>query len=205
MIKKISFLEFDVTLAVRARQMLVFESRTLAESMQEVWQPTQKFLETLAKQKPKTLCFIREKPYKVQNQKGWAVRCDIVCPKKKIAYIGTIVDRQRAVSIYKWLLEIFEKFPDKIKGLRLHGPMTVIRWWLMCSIPVNSNILGEREIETGIRRYLNMFAPSLSGLPIAWLDKRKQEQIENFINKTAKQLAKPQTQQEKEMIFSKDI
>ena len=199
---------YDVTLAVQAYRVLEIEAHTFEECKQLVWDPTQKILDELAKQRPKSLTFLRERPRQAQSQEGVSCGINIVGAGKKVAYIGKIVDRKKAFSIFEWFLETFKKFPDKTERLRqLSDPMTIIRWWIMCSIPVESDGINQQSAEKGIKKYLTLFAPGLAHIPISWLPEKKQAAVQAFISSQANRLADPQlsSREERLRIFSGDI
>ena len=83
--------------------------------------------------------------------------------------------------------------------------MGIVRWWIMCSVPVDSDGLTQEDIRRGIKKYLLEFAPKLAETPIRWPPKRKQLATDAEIFREARRAAKPQTQKERIDIFLSDI
>lgn len=204
--KNLIFLGFDVALAVQAKIALMLEAHTFEENQGLVWNPTQELLADLARKHPTYLQCIHGPPHtiKTKMQKGSAMDVYIAGAgiPQKLAYLGTIVDRQRAQSIYDWFLNYS---PDNEEKIRLKGPMAITTWWLMRSIPVDSDSLGQPEAEEGIKKYLKESFPALARLPIRWLSLRQQAALEQFVSSRAKILAHRQTKAERSRIFEADL
>ncbi len=194
--------KYDLSLAITAMRMLAIESHSMEDLKRILWDPTQKLLQNLEKQEPQYLLCLMGKPRLSFGKEGFSSHVSIVGPNQKVAYLGTVVDRQKANEIWEWFLK---EIPGSAEKFKAHGPMTIIRWWIMCSIPVNSCGINQQTAEQGVKKYMKLFAPSLSELPIIWLPKKEQAAINSFILKESLCQAKPQTKEERTHIFSADI
>lgn len=202
--------KYDVELAIEARRIILFEVHSQKECQRLVWQPIKKLLKELERQKPNNLVCLHsplysyKKPLHPPNQGGKCSDIDLVGPKNKLMYLGTIVDREEAKDLWNWYLERYPADSPMGELLRKKGPMAIIREYFHCTIPVDFDDLNSKAMEQGIRLFLKSFAPSLSGLPIKWMPKNEQKILANFLWQEAKRKANPQTIEEKEQILEED-
>lgn len=197
--------EYDLSPAVQAMRVLRFESHNYQDCHDLVWEPTQALLDELARAKPESITCLHGLPYKTKRMKGFASNVYIVGSDNKVFYLCTVVDCVRAQSNYLWFLDTFKKFPDKVQDLKKKGPMAIIRWWIMCSVPVDCIGLTPGEIQTGVRKYLSEFCPELSNISIECPSIDSQKTTDAEIVRKAQATAKPQTPKERANIFLSDL
>ena len=195
---------YDITMAVKARQILVLETHLSAECVELVYKPTQEFLKENVGKMTELVC-VRNPSYSYLNFKGFSADVDIVVPYKKVAHLGTITTEEQAYDLFYWYLENFKRFPHKIDALKKQGPMGIIRERIGCKIPIDSSRLNNKSLAEGVRRYMRTFVPELAELPIVWIHYREQRKISDAIWKAAKYAAIPQTDEEIREITRQDF
>lgn len=155
--------KYDISLAVQAVRSLFFEAHCYEDCHNLVWNPSRFWIEQLLVENPKRILGLHEcliSPPKTCNV--YMVAC-----QDRIIYIGTVVNKKKAEDIQSLLAEIL---PEKKNELKRRGPMAIIKWWNMCSIPVDADILTTESIEQGLQKYFQKFAPKLAGVPVSWID-----------------------------------
>lgn len=215
----------DAELSIQARRILRWESHCSEDCFEFVWQPTQEFLERMAKQKPQFLLCCRSKPFFPNKNEEECVDVDIIGPDYKTAYLGMVVNVKQAISTWtKFARNYLEKavvcsdalpleaakrtfheYAGRLEKLLVSGSMTILRENIGCFIPVEAEKISRRAAEKGVKKIITALMPGLAGLPVRWAPTEEQEAFERFVEVEAKKRAKPQTKEERIEIFRSDI
>lgn len=216
----------DCELSIEARRILRKEAHCSSDCIEFIWQPTQDFLEQLAKQKPKFLLCSRNKPFSPNQNEEQCIDVDIINPVNwKSAYLGMVVNVKQAITAWTRLVqncfekanicfdalqekrgqELFSRYMDRLEKLIASGPMTILRENVGCLIPVEADNLSRRATEKGVKKLISALMPELAGLPIRWAPANEQEAFERFVAAEAAKRAKPQTEEECLAIYSQDV
>lgn len=210
----LTFGGYKLTFACRAEAALRWETHAIAEYKKTIWDPAQGFLDNLAKQRPKKLECITDLERQRGGQNSREMDAWVVGPEKIVVPLGTIINHARAVEIYRWFFKVFPKIsagkeripPDSAaQEIKRRGPMTIIRSWNFCSIPVDCQEIDFRQAKIGIRRYLEVFAPELTKIPITFMARDTQMKIVQIINDMGRRTATPQSREEKMRILGEDL
>ncbi|MSR78918.1 MAG: hypothetical protein EXS59_02110 [Candidatus Taylorbacteria bacterium] len=185
-----TFEQWDITLAVIARRTSLheFSAHSNEDRSKIIWEPTQIFLEGMAKDRPKQiLCFFGSKFQFPDFPDCVCQNLYIVNCNKQVAYIGTVFN-PLALKMYKTrLLESDAKFLSRTKISR--GRL------LYCVIPTPKNQIDDLVVFESIRKYFGTYPaktmiPYLSNTLICLLSQKAGEKIDDEIMKLAKQTAK---------------
>ena len=193
--------KYDLNLAITARKILIFETHKNEEIAELVWQPTLILLKDIEILKPKSLTFLTTPP----SQDGSMCFLDILGPQNKIAYIGTVQTKQKAIAEWQEYCNIFANNPAKIEKLTEFGWRQIRKHHNGCYIPLASDDIHKKNLEEAIRRYLKTFAPLLENTHIQWIHKRDQTLIEKEIYLKAKKMSKPTSVEETQKILFEDF
>lgn len=195
--------EYDISLAVQAVRTLSIETHTNEDCQKFVWYPTRFWLEMLAKENPSEIYCLHEEPISNEEFHGQVCHVYAVVAEKKIVYLGTAINKKKALFDFYWLVKRLNR--KKATQLEKKGPFAMMRLWSMCTIPINEDTLTQESIQEGVRRFLHEFAPELGEIPIVWLPKRQRQDICWKIFSGAKASAVSQTKKERLKIITKDL
>jgi len=186
--------EYDISLAVQALRTLVFEAHNYQDCDKFVWKPTQFWLDQFVEENPREIVCLHER----LQPDDPSCHVYMIVSQKKIVYLGTIISKEKAEANF---FRLVNNFPSKARQLRQHGPMAILKCWMMCSIPAGTNKLTQETVQTGVQKYLKEFAPRLAGLPINWLSIEQQNAISWKILHEAATTAIEQTKEERIDVF----
>lgn len=183
---------YDCTLAVIARRVLLFDETTTArERFEQVWQPTDKFLEALRRLKPKRItCFAGSKWQFPEGSPGQCVNVYVVNPAREVEYLGTVFDRQAEANDRQQLLSRLDRDdPDQAALLRECGATAIIRDHRFCRIPSDTRHLTQSALTKAVRQFFRVKVPELATKPFVWLSTRIGHQLDREIAHAADQAA----------------
>lgn len=191
---------YDLALAVQAFRTLVWEAHDQATCTRLVWQPSHFWLTRLAAERPTRLTCLHE-PFGDSQCKNQHCNVYLVAPGNRIIYLGTVIPRWLALQHREHACMLM---PHKAGVLKLQDPLTIVRWWAMCSIPTESNVLTKVVLHQAMQRYFQQMAPALAGLPIEWLPEAEQLALTSDIMIQARQSAVIPTVEQRAEVYRRD-
>ncbi len=192
--------EYDISLAVQTIRTLTTEAHSYEECRRLVWEPTDFWLKRFADSNPKEIICFRENPRSTQKEPQYFF-CDIylVAENNRVLYLGTIVNQDQAEYDFLTI------FPDHSDELQSKDPLPIMRWWIRCNIPTNTEVITDTVIEKSVQRYFTVCAPKLAQIPIHWLPNELGSKISWEIFHQAKVTSKPQSGKEMRDTYESDM
>jgi len=198
--KKFIHLGYDVTLAITSAKVLGIETTSAAECFEQVYGPTQTLLQEYVGQHPKQLTCLHGAPYSYYGFQGFSADVYMVARGNKIIHLCAVLTSDQMRSLRNWFLRTLPESSAKLRD----APNIMITERSGRKVPVLSKTLDESALAEGIKRYMQIFAPQLSSLPVVWLPEQTQGKILNFVWSMAQRTAKKQTAKERERIIRLD-
>lgn len=218
--------DYDTTLSVLARQVLIRETHSFAECVKLVYEPTDRLLCDLAEQNPQSLLCFHSKTFESKHElpkskilrfillvirwifgekKALYVDVDIVGPNGKTAYLGTVVNQRKAKDVFEWYVTTYRKFPNAIATLKQQGYTGIIRDRRGRKIPVEPDTLNESGLSIGVQKFLKKTFPQLADLLILWIPEPDNTALSEYVWQEAKRIAVAQTSEERRRIIEDDF
>ena len=195
---------YDLTLAVTAKRILLYETHSNEERAALIWKPTQEFFQSLAKQGPKQTIYFFGKQFQFPKKQNCICQNVYAANQaNQVAYLGTLFNKY---AIYHDRARMKGRSSNALKKI---GMEKIVRDRFFCIVPANTKDIDEKSIITAIKKYLKCFSdatliPLLAESTICLLSAEKGELLNKQIIMEAKRVAKPASKEEKIEKFKED-
>lgn len=164
---------YNLTPAVYSLLLTRYEYHSRQEVYDGHYFPTDRLLQQLAQSQPSLLTAIASQPATLYPKwPGQRVNICLLIPDKTIIFIGCVCDRDLTNQLYDDALARCrsQNLPEKVAAIIRRGKVYVRRSEWLCAITTLSEQLATDILTEALRRYLDLYSPSLTNLPIEWLN-----------------------------------